>query len=177
MSAILSPAVAAQTNLSFYPVPDGTDDDPTGLNGGCMNMMGDKAICECNIIEACALHATDCLDGCTGAPAHKLVTFLGCFVEGEHPPAAGLVEEGKCMPQAKDKCLKSSGIDQQKHAACVAHKATQKAVMEEIWRKGRKVQTFPHCEVDGKLLPQEDEKTAERTLKKALCKAGARAAC
>ena len=142
-----------------------------------MDMMGNRAICECNIIEACALHATDCLDGCTGAPAHKLVSFLGCFVAGEHPPAASLVKEETCMPQANNKCVASSGIDRQKHAACIADKATQRVVMKEIWRKGRAIQTFPNCKVDGKLLPQEDEKPAEHALKKALCNAGASAAC
>jgi len=146
-------------------------------------MMGNKGICQCNIIEACALHATDCLGGCTGVAAHKLVSFLGCFVAGEHPPAASVVEEGAhaaegtCTPNAKGKCVASSGIDRQKHAACVADKATHKAVMEEVWRKSRKIQTFPNCKVNGKLLPQEDEKAAEHTLKTALCKAGASAAC
>jgi len=152
-----------------------------------MNMMGDAAICKCNVIEACALHATDCLDGCTGSSARTLVSFLGCFVAGEHPPtitngtavekSAARVDEGTCEPGAKDKCAASAGIDTKKLGACMAAKATQKAVLQDVWHKARKVQTFPHCEVNGRLLAQESEKDAEHTLKAALCKAGASAAC
>ena len=134
-------------------------------------------ICECNIIEACALHASGCIGGCAGARAKKLAAFLGCFVQGGQLQSSNATFEGKCYPKSKDTCLASSGVDSNKTNVCINTKKQYEAVMAGLARASKHVQTFPHATVGGKLLPQAPEKADEANLKRALCHAGVNAAC
>ena len=70
--------------MSFFPLPDcdWPDGDPTT----CDKTIAGESACECDDIEACAVHITGCLEGCTGSNLFKLTQFYGCFAgpkEGE----------------------------------------------------------------------------------------------
>lgn len=142
--------------------------------------MNPGPTCTCNIHEACVLHATGCLGGCTGEKALQLTSFLGCYVHGEKSPTennATAPLEGSCLPGNLKKCVASSGVPASAVQKCLASKAIYYPVMAEAMKKSQVIQTYPHCTVNKKLLPQESLSKAKADLKKALCRAGAKSAC
>jgi len=148
----------------------------------CQQGMNPGPTCTCNIHEACVLHATGCLGGCTGTAALQLTSFLGCYVHGEKSSLADSINttaplEGSCLPGNLKKCLVSSGAPAAGVQKCIADEKIYTPVMAEALKKSEVIQTYPHCTVNKKLLPQEDPKPAEAHLKKALCQAGAKSAC
>jgi hypothetical protein len=158
----------------FYPVPDymTTPSD-------CQQGMFPGPTCTCNIHEACVVHSTGCLGGCTGAAAQQLTSFLGCYVHGEHADNtnATVPLEGTCLPGNLIKCVASSGVPAAAVQKCIANKKIYTPIMAEALKKSQVIQTYPHCTVNKKVLPQEDPTPAEAHLKKALCQAGAKSAC
>ena len=90
--------------------------------------------------------------------------MIGCF--------AGK-KEGTCDPSQAAKCSKASGIDHSAITSCVSDKSTKDAVYRAVWKTGRRIQSFPHLEIDGKLVNAD----TPEGISEALCKAGAKAAC
>ena len=162
-----SAAIAANINFTFHPVPDYQD---YGKDPSACTQFQTPRCCKSNIIEACVLKASGCLGGCVGASAGRLASFLGCFVKGER-------DRGVCQPDAKDRCLASAGISANATNACMDDKEQYEPVMAALVKQSRRVQTYPHTVVNGKLLPQDTVKNDEADLRKALCDAGIKAAC
>jgi len=162
--------LSTQINLKFFPVPDGT----SAGKDYCDHGMFSKEICTCELHEACASHAAGCSgsSGCSGEAAENLIKFLSCYVKGQTPT------EDSCKPANKDSCIVSSGIDSKAMAACLADKSTLHAVELAAMKECNKVQgqspVFPYSTFNGKFQNQGEGAAA---VKKALCKAGAKAAC
>ena len=116
--------------MSYYPVPDGEDNNPSK----CTDMFG-KDVCTCELHEACAVHVLGCKDGCTGDDAGKLLSFLGCYVHGESG-------EDSCAPKNYASCVKSAGLDAKSMTSCVGNKATSKDVQVAAYKKSLKT---PQC--------------------------------
>jgi len=57
---------------------------------------------------------------------------------------------------------------------CITSKKEQDSVIVNAFDKSKKIQTYPYSTVDGTQQPQDQSITS---LKKALCEAGAKAAC
>ena len=117
--------------MSYYPVPDGEDSDPSK----CSDFFG-KDVCTCELHEACAVHVLGCKDGCTGDDAGRLLSFLGCYVHGESG------REDSCAPKNYDSCVKSAGLDAKSMASCVENKATSKDVQVAAYKASLKT---PQC--------------------------------
>ena len=81
------------------------------------------------------------------------------------------------MPGNLKKCVAHAGIALSGVQKCLASKKIYYPVMAQALKKSQVVQTYPHCTVNKKLLPQEAPKSAEIHLKNALCQAGAKSAC
>lgn len=136
--------------------------------------MFSKEICTCELHEACASHAAGCsgASGCSGQAAETLINFLSCYVKGQSPT------EDSCKPTNKDSCVASSGIDSKAMAACLADKSTVHAVELAAMEECKNVQgdspVFPYSTFNGKF---QEQGAGAAAVKKALCKAGATAAC
>ena len=183
-----SSSLADQLNVTLFPVPD-----PPGsisLNNGtdynnntdtadtvapepkkwCDRSFYPESVCQCELHEVCAVHLTGCSSGCSGDSLGKLAKFLGCYAKGE-----GTGDES-CKPNLMASCAASAGIAGGAKAmtSCAKDKSTTEPIVREAWEKSQKVQTYPYSTLNGKVLPQGVSATQ---LKKALCKAGAKAAC
>lgn len=147
-------AVANAVNFSPYPMGG-------GKKGGC-----DTA----EDVETCAIYATDCVGGCSGAAAQKIAAFFSCFEAGW--------KENSCPggDSKADECLKSSGIDQTKHANCKSDQGLIKQLHAKFQqaKKGRKGY-FPMCYLDGKDVQMSSYDP--KSLRKAFCGVGVQAAC
>jgi len=85
--------------------------------------------------------------------------------------------EGSCKPGNLKTCVASSGVPASAVQKCIATKSIYYPIMAEAMKKSQVIQTYPHCTVNNKLLPQEALNKAKADLKAALCKAGAKSAC
>jgi len=158
----VSSALSKQVNFSFYPTPD--CDWPNGDPTKCDAQAFGKAVCECDDIEICALHVENCVVGCSGSSLQKLANFFGCF-SGE--------KEETCSPSKSSSCAKLAGIDHSKIESCVSDKSLLDSIYRSQWPMAKKVESFPELKIAGKSLQVETVKG----IKKALCNAGASAAC
>jgi len=119
--------------------------------------------------DACALFASDCVNGCSGANALALSSFAACY--------EGSFVEMACLGAAtKDAgCIAASGIDKGKYDACRADTATLKKVQSDLLQRGSSVHSFPKVTINGKLESGAAQDPAK--LKAALCQNGVQAAC
>ena len=117
-----TPAIAPSVNFTFLPMPD------TVPHGGCG--PADDA-------EACVLHATDCLHGCSDKAAAALAAFVSCY--------EGQFQEMKCIDAATaDKaCIASSGVDKDTYTQCRADQALISQIQADIQGRGSDVHGFP----------------------------------
>ena len=119
--------------------------------------MNPGPTCTCNIHEACVLHATGCLGGCTGDAARQLTSFLGCYVHGEKPgiEASNATSplDGSCKPGNLKSCVASSGVPASAVQACLKNKKIYYPVMATAMKKSQVVQTYPHCTVSRRKWP------------------------
>ena len=158
-----SSSLAAQLNMSYWPVPD--CDWPNGNPTKCDRSIGGKRACACDDVEVCAVRVTGCLGGCSGPPLVTLSQFIGCF--------AGK-KEGTCGPDSKATlCAASSGLNETQLTACLADRKMMDGVYRTVWAHGKRIRAFPAFFVSGKKTKAE----TPVSIKKALCKAGAQAAC
>ena len=131
-----------------------------GVGAGCDT--ADKA-------DACALYATDCVNGCSGANALKVSAFAACY-EG------GFVEMVCRGAETRDAgCIAEAGIDQAKYNACRGDAATLKAIQSDLLARGASIHSFPKVTINGKLASGAAQDPA--SLKESLCKNGVPAAC
>jgi len=154
--------------MSYWPLPDPLRGDPRK----CANTQGKKhkkageRLCQCNAIEVCAVHIMGCLStGCSGSRLSALSQFLGCF--------AGK-EEGTCTPSLSTSCAVDSGLNQTQLKSCIADRKTVSEIYSTVWARGKNVPQFPSFYVNGKRWKKKDN---QQGIKKALCEAGAKAAC
>lgn len=114
-----TPAIADQVNFTFVPIPDEVEDAYIGA--GCDT--ADKA-------DACALYATDCVNGCSGANALALSNFAACY--------EGSFHEMMCKgAETKDaNCIATAGIDADKYAACRSNAAVLKQIQTDLLQRG-----------------------------------------
>ena len=82
--------------------------------------------------------------------------------------------EETCGPKHLLPCISSSGLDKSAMQQCITSKKEQDSVIVNAFDKSKKIQTYPYSTVDGTQQPQGQSITS---LKKALCEAGAKAAC
>ena len=61
-----TPAIAASVNFTWLPLPDTVENPGVGCG------TADEA-------EACVLHATDCLHGCSDDSAAAAIAFVSCY--------------------------------------------------------------------------------------------------
>lgn len=151
-------AVANAVNVSIYPMGGGKASDCAAAEP----------------VEICAVHASDCVGGCTGAAAKKITAFFSCFEDGWKENQC---EGGDSDSQAA-KCLASSGIDKTKHANCKSDSGLIKHLQATFKQlaKGR-IHFFPTIWLDGKKLPTTSIPFDQNSLRKELCKVGVSAAC
>ncbi len=180
--------------MSLFPVPDPPGGRGRGGGGGggggggkndhhrrtnetvpvpkkwCDTSFFPKSVCQCEIHEACAVHLTGCQGGCSGDSATRLAKFVGCYSKGEG------VGDDSCKPDLMAECAGVAGIAGGAEAmtSCAKDKSVYNPIVLEAWQRSQKVQTYPYSTINGKVLPQ-GISTAQ--LKKALCHAGAKAAC
>jgi len=123
-------------------------------------------------VEICAVHASDCVGGCTGAAAQKITAFFSCFEDGW--------KENECVggDSKVAKCLASSGIDQTKHGNCKSDSGLIQQLQAKFHQaaKGR-VHLYPTVYLDAKLFDPKSTPYDAQTLRKDLCKVGVGAAC
>ena len=105
--------------MSFFPLPDcdWPDGDPTT----CDKTIAGESACECDDIEACAVHITGCLEGCTGSNLFKLTQFYGCF--------AG-PKEGSCKPSKRSSCVEEAGLNHEALVGCLGDRRVRNAACE-----------------------------------------------
>jgi len=151
-------AVANAVDVSIYPMGGGKPKDCAAAEP----------------VEICAVHASDCVGGCSGAAAQKITAFFSCFEDGW--------KENECVggDSKAAKCLASSGIDKTKHADCKSDSELIKQLQGKFQQaaKGR-IHSFPTVYIDGKELSATSSEFPwdEQLLRKALCKVGVSAAC
>ena len=147
--------MADSVDLWFFPVPDGV--------GASCTQTAD--ICACDRIDACALAATGCLEGCSGPSALELIRFVSCF--------EGSSSEGSCSPSKKNGCAASSGTAAATMQACLANTTEVVAVQARIQAASDNIRMYPSVHLDGRAtLAQTDA-----ALAKALCAKGVTGAC
>jgi len=148
-------AVANAVNFSAYPSGGGSGEDCRAAED----------------VETCAIYASDCVGGCTGAAVQKITAFFSCFEAGW--------KENSCLggDSKAAKCLKSSGINHTKHAKCKSDSGLIKQLTAKFHKVGkdRKVSRFPACYLDGKDVQMSS--FDPQSLRKALCGVGVNAAC
>jgi len=119
-------------------------------------------------IEACALDATNCVDGCTGASAQQLGAFVTCL-------EIGWVEM-LCSGGAKkgDTCIETAKIDKSKFASCKTDQSKIQNIHDHINSVGKNVHSFPKVLIDGKDASQAQD---SKSILQKLCSVGVQAAC
>lgn len=135
-------------------------DPPPGGPPGCKH--ADEA-------DACALHVTGCIHGCTADAAVALASYASCYEGGFH--------EGMCTgAEKKDKtCAATAGIDADKFAACLADASLIKKIQADVFSRGANVDMFPKVTIGG--FPASNKAQDEASFKEALCKHGVKPAC
>eukprot|EP00947_MAST-08B_sp_MAST-8B-sp1_P001688 g1688.t1 len=145
------------------PDNDWPDGDPTVCD---KTAAGPKA-CKCDDVEACAVHITGCLSGCSGKTLTMLSSFFGCF-SGK--------TEGTCDPTKSSTCASQTGVSASSLKSCVGNRKMLGGIYREIWKHGKKVQSFPDLVVGGKPVDEQKAPT-HKFLSGVFCKAGLKAAC
>ena len=88
---------------------------------------------------------------------------------------AGKTEDTCNGYEVQSKCTEQSGIDNSALEACVKDESLVKTLMVKNEKLSRKIISVPTLYLNGKAQASDPETKAE--LDKALCKAGAKAAC
>jgi len=145
------------------PDNDWPDGDPTKCD---KSIAGEKA-CQCDDAEACAVHMTGCLGGCSGQALETLTAFYGCF--------AGK-KEGTCDPSMSASCASRAGMSVTSLKSCLGDRKLLDVIYREIWDSGKKVQSFPKLVVNGHTVNEQKAPT-HKFLSSVFCKAGLKAAC
>ena len=156
-----TPAIAAQVNFTFLPMPDSLDPDPPP--------GGPKGCKEADKVDACALHVTGCIHGCTADAAVKLASFVACY--------EGSFKEGVCPgAESKDtKCIESAGITKSDFESCLSDDDLVKQIQTDVYGRGQDVNSFPRVTIGG--FPASMQSQDPQDFQKALCKHGVDAAC
>lgn len=119
-------------------------------------------------IEACALDATGCVDGCSGASAQQLSAFVTCLETGwvEMFCSGGAKKADTCVAQAK--------IDKDKFTTCQGDKAKIASIHAHINALGNNVHSFPKVTIGGKDASNSQD---SKSILAKLCSAGVQGAC
>lgn len=164
--------VAAAVNLTYYPMTGGCPImvDDGFLGAKTMSFSTGEGCPKMHDNEACAIHALECVDGCSGSAASQLAAFMACNEEGwEHLLCKG----GDSRSSA---CIKQAGIDEVAYQQCKQDPAMISQLELGFTRAGYAVHTNSWPKV---LIAGNDHSNAqdEASLKVALCTEGVKAAC